>query len=101
MVNEVLPIGSVVKNKNGKLCVIVGYYGYNESKIINYSTDYIVTAFPFDYSNLDYGEKILTKNKWYSNFPCSMNNSDIEELLFEGYKNEQFYELKNKIMENR
>ena len=101
MVNEILPIGSVIKTNKGKLCVVIGYYGYDPSKMIKFITDYIVTPFPFDYNNLDYGEEILKKHDWYDFCINHLNNNEIVEVLFEGYKNEQFYQFKNDILKDK
>jgi len=78
-----LPIGSVVKLKNSnKLIMVIGYYS------VEYKQDIIV----YDYSGCAYPEGIMLKSNY-----CSFNHNDIKEVLFVGYKNEEYNDMNNKL----
>lgn len=76
-----LPIGSVVKLKNkNKPLMITGYYS------VEYDNDLEI----YDYSGCAYPEGILIKSSC-----CSFNQKDIENMLFEGYKTDEYTTLTN------
>ena len=76
-----LPIGSVVKLKNNnKSIMITGYY----------SVEYVNDLEIYDYSGCAYPEGVMIKSSY-----CSFNQSDIKDVLFEGYKTEEYTKLTN------
>lgn len=72
---EILPIGSVVRLKNGdvKLMVLNRAPLYNKGGVIGY----------FDYSACIYPAGKVEEQVYF------FNNENIEEVYFEGYKDEQ------------
>ena len=71
MIVDFLPVGSIVKLKNqDELIMIITRTGIVEGKVI----DYIGVLYPYGY--------IPSANAIY------FNESDIEEIIFEGYINE-------------
>ncbi len=80
-----LPIGSVIKLKNNnKSIMITGYYS------VEYARDLEI----YDYSGCAYPEGVMIKSSC-----CSFNQSDIKEVLFEGYKTEEYKTLTNGLNE--
>ena len=80
-----LPIGSVVKLKNNnKPIMITGYYS------VEYANDLEI----YDYSGCAYPEGVMIKSSY-----CSFNQSDIKEVLFEGYKTVEYTNLTNNLNE--
>ena len=80
-----LPIGSVVKLKNNdKMIMITGYYS------VEYARDLEI----YDYSGCAYPEGVMIKSSC-----CSFNQSDIKEVLFEGYKTDEYKTLTNGLNE--
>lgn len=80
-----LPIGSVIKLKNNsKLIMITGYYS------VEYARDLEI----YDYSGCAYPEGVMIKSSY-----CSFNQSDIKEVLFEGYKTDEYKTLTNGLNE--
>lgn len=80
-----LPIGSVVKLKNNdKMIMITGYYS------VEYARDLEI----YDYSGCAYPEGVMIKSSY-----CSFNQSDIKEVLFEGYKTDEYKTLTNGLNE--
>ena len=80
-----LPIGSVIKLKNNnKLIMITGYYS------VEYARDLEI----YDYSGCAYPEGVMIKSSC-----CSFNQSDIKEVLFEGYKTDEYKTLTNGLNE--
>lgn len=80
-----LPIGSVVKLKNNnKSIMITGYYS------VEYARDLEI----YDYSGCAYPEGVMIKSSY-----CSFNQSDIKEVLFEGYKTDEYKTLTNGLNE--
>ena len=78
-----LPIGSVVKLKNNnKIVMITGYYS------VEYANDLEI----YDYSGCAYPEGVMIKSSY-----CSFNQKDIKEVLFEGYKTEEYTKLTNDL----
>jgi len=78
-----LPIGSVVKLKNNnKIVMITGYYS------VEYANDLEI----YDYSSCAYPEGVMIKSSY-----CSFNQKDIKEVLFEGYKTEEYTKLTNDL----
>lgn len=76
-----LPIGSVVILKNNnKSIMITGYYS------VEYANDLEI----YDYSGCAYPEGVMIKSSY-----CSFNQKDIKEVLFEGYKTEEYTKLTN------
>ena len=83
MNNRYLPIGSVVKLKNNnKPLMITGYYS------VEYANDLEI----YDYSGCAYPEGVMIKSSY-----CSFNQKDIKEVLFEGYKTEEYTKLTNDL----
>lgn len=81
MNNRYLPIGSVVKlRNNNKSIMITGYYS------VEYAHDLEI----YDYSGCAYPEGVMIKSSY-----CSFNQKDIKEVLFEGYKTEEYTKLTN------
>ena len=80
-----LPIGSVIKLKNNnKSIMITGYYS------VEYARDLEI----YDYSGCAYPEGVMIKSSC-----CSFNQSDIKEVLFEGYKTDEYKTLTNVLNE--
>ena len=80
-----LPIGSVIKLKNNnKSIMITGYYS------VEYARDLEI----YDYSGCVYPEGVMIKSSC-----CSFNQSDIKEVLFEGYKTDEYKTLTNGLNE--
>ena len=80
-----LPIGSVIKLKNNnKSIMITGYYS------VEYASDLEI----YDYSGCAYPEGVMIKSSC-----CSFNQSDIKEVLFEGYKTNEYTTLTNSLNE--
>ena len=80
-----LPIGSVIKLKNNnKSIMITGYYS------VEYANDLEI----YDYSGCAYPEGVMIKSSC-----CSFNQSDIKEVLFEGYKTDEYKTLTNGLNE--
>ena len=80
-----LPIGSVIKLKNNnKSIMITGYYS------VEYAKDLEI----YDYSGCAYPEGVMIKSSY-----CSFNQSDIKEVLFEGYKTDEYKTLTNGLNE--
>lgn len=80
-----LPIGSVIKLKNNnKIVMITGYYS------VEYARDLEI----YDYSGCAYPEGVMIKSSC-----CSFNQSDIKDVLFEGYKTEEYKTLTNGLNE--
>lgn len=80
-----LPIGSVIKLKNNnKSIMITGYYS------VEYARDLEI----YDYSGCAYPEGVMIKSSC-----CSFNQSDIKEVLFEGYKTDEYKILTNGLNE--
>lgn len=80
-----LPIGSVIKLKNNnKMIMITGYYS------VEYENDLEI----YDYSGCAYPEGVMIKSSY-----CSFNQSDIKEVLFEGYKTKEYTKLTNGLNE--
>lgn len=80
-----LPIGSVIKLKNNnKSIMITGYYS------VEYARDLEI----YDYSGCAYPEGVMIKSSC-----CSFNQSDIKEVLFEGYKTDEYKTLTNGLNE--
>ena len=78
-----LPIGSVIKLKNkDKSIMITGYYS------VEYENDLEI----YDYSGCAYPEGVMIKSSY-----CSFNQKDIKEVLFEGYKTEEYTKLTNDL----
>lgn len=73
--NHILPIGSVVKTKKGnvKLMIVGRAQLYNNDGTIGY----------FDYSALIYPEGIRSQQEF-----AFFNHEDIQEIYFEGYRDE-------------
>ena len=81
MNNRYLPIGSVVKlRNNNKSIMITGYYS------VEYANDLEI----YDYSGCAYPEGVMIKSSY-----CSFNQKDIKEVLFEGYRTEEYTKLTN------
>lgn len=80
-----LPIGSVVRLKNcDNMIMITGYYS------VEYNRDLEI----YDYSGCAYPEGVMIKSSC-----CSFNQSDIKEVLFEGYKTDEYKTLTNGLNE--
>ena len=80
-----LPIGSVIILKNNdKMIMITGYYS------VEYARDLEI----YDYSGCAYPEGVMIKSSC-----CSFNQSDIKEVLFEGYKTDEYKTLTNGLNE--
>lgn len=80
-----LPIGSVIRLKNNdKMIMITGYYS------VEYARDLEI----YDYSGCAYPEGVMIKSSC-----CSFNQSDIKEVLFEGYKTDEYKTLTNGLNE--
>lgn len=80
-----LPIGSVIKLKNNnKSIMITGYYS------VEYAKDLEI----YDYSGCAYPEGVMIKSSY-----CSFNQSDIKDVLFEGYKTDEYKTLTNGLNE--
>ncbi len=80
-----LPIGSIVKLKGkNKSFMITGYY----------SVEYENALEIYDYSACAYPEGVMIKSSY-----CSFNQKDIESVLFEGFKTEEYTKLTNSLNE--
>ena len=60
--------------------MITGYYS------VEYANDLEI----YDYSGCAYPEGVMIKSSY-----CSFNQKDIKEILFEGYKTEEYTKLTN------
>ncbi len=74
MENKYLPIGSIVRLNNKKI-MITGYYSFNYQNSFR----------PYDYCGCAYPEGLLQLNNLFS-----FNHNDISEIIFLGYKNDEF-----------
>jgi len=121
MNNEMLPVGTIVKLNDDKLVMISGYwspmlsdfpgceniYGgtiltdisliksrFNHEPL-TCSEIYAVTAYPLDPLNLSCNPKsILKQYNWYYNSTCTfIKATDIKEIIFMGYRNEEYTKL--------
>lgn len=82
--DEILPLGSVIKTKNSKInYTILGYLPSDKGKIYDYFCIKGKTGLNRDIEN-------LRQDKEY----FYVNNSDIEDLLFLGYYDDNFKLLK-------
>lgn len=96
MGKEKLPVGTVIRDKEDKLYIIMGYN--NES--IEYHLekyDYVVESYPFSLMNM-LASKIQKEWKKYSEYPGFCQKSHIEEdeikeIIFYGYKDENFVSI--------
>ncbi len=80
-----LPIGSIVKLKTkDSLFMITGYYS------VEYTNDLEI----YDYSGCAYPEGIMIKSSY-----CSFNRKDIDKVLYEGYKNDDYIKFTNELNE--
>lgn len=82
----ILPLGTVVKLKQGDvLLMIVGRAQlFNDTGTIGY----------FDYSALAYPQGVVSEQEY-----AFFNDDDIDEVLFEGYRNEQEIDFSNSYEE--
>ena len=80
-----LPIGSVIKLKNNNKSIMITCY---------YSVEYARDLEIYDYSGCAYPEGVMIKSSC-----CSFNQSDIKEVLFEGYKTDEYTTLTNSLNE--
>lgn len=84
MEGKYLPIGSIVKlNDNNKKMMIIGYY----------SLKYQNSVKIYDYCGCVYPEGMLLSNNLFS-----FNHQDIAEVLFIGFKSEE-YDVLNGILQ--
>lgn len=85
--NYILPIGSVIKTKKGnvKLMIVGRAQLYNNDGTIGY----------FDYSALVYPEGITSQQEF-----AFFNHEDIQEIYFEGYRDEIEEKFAEKYEEN-
>ena len=83
MIKEhILPLGTVVTLKKGdiKLVIVGRAQLFNDNGRIGY----------FDYSALAYPQGVVAESEY-----AFFNDEDIEEVLFEGYRDEQEIEFAN------
>ena len=94
MNTNLLPVGSIIKTKKGKLVMIIGYYPGGPKGSMNLP-EYAVTPYPFNYINLSSNCGRIFKNyDWfYATVTYYLFESDIHEIIFEGYKNEYYYKF--------
>lgn len=79
---DMLPVGAVVLLEGGKMPLMI--VGYMVKGIDDKERDYMGVLYPTGYTNL---ESVV-----------GFNHSDIKEILFEGYKeNNLFNNFKNKL----
>lgn len=85
--NYILPLGTVVKLKKGDMfLIIVGRAQlFNNEGTIGY----------FDYSATRYPQGIMSDQEF-----AFFNDEDIEEVFYEGYRNEQEIEFADSYEEN-
>lgn len=85
--NYILPIGSVIKTKKGnvKLMIVGRAQLYNNDGAIGY----------FDYSALVYPEGITSQQEF-----AFFNHEDIQEIYFEGYRDEVEEKFAERYEEN-
>lgn len=82
----ILPLGTVVTLKNGniKLIIVGRAQLFNNGGTIGY----------FDYSALRYPQGMMGEQEF-----AFFNDEDIEEVLFEGYRDEQEIDFSNSYEE--
>lgn len=96
MDNEKLPVGTVIKDKEDKLYIIMGYIDESiEYPLEKY--DYVVESYPFSLMNM-LASKIQKEWKKYSEYPgfCKKSHiekEDIKEIVFYGYKDGNFISI--------
>ena len=81
--NTILPIGSVVRLKNAQYPVMIFGYLQKSSVYPDKVADYI--AVPYPDGNINFGLQI------------GFMMTDIEEVLFEGYRSEEFQPIENAL----
>ena len=99
--DELLPLGSVVKDKHDKLYIITGYFPFGGPDLSGYydTGDYVVIAFPcsmridYDYKKIRDVRKALKKYEWFDDDSTTIRKANIKEVVFEGYKDEAYYKL--------
>ena len=100
MKNECLPIGTVIKTKENKLAIIIGYGGYLSS-INEYQScseyDYKVSSYPFDCMNVKNNFKLYKNINWFDFNLDGINKDEIESIIFMGYIGEEFEQIKNNL----
>lgn len=90
MNNEKMPVGTVYKDENNKLHIITGYP--DEQYETDY--DYIVCPYPFSLTHVD-AYQIQKSWKNFDEFArfnsaTTISKKDIKEIVFYGYKDENF-----------
>lgn len=90
MKEKKLPIGTIVKTKNGKLAIITGHFLGRTSLADDYSVfyDYNVTAYPFGCEHTENDFKMFKRYDWFDFGLSAINASDVEEVIFMGYQGE-------------
>ena len=88
-----LPIGTIIKNKQGKIGMVSGY----KSNHI-----YSITPFPLSSENQEKKDfnNIIKKYNWYDYRMNEIKENEIEEVIFLGYKDDEFNEVIEVINNN-
>lgn len=96
MKNRFLPIGSIVKLKNGqKEVMVTSYCIFPTGKEIKNGQEVEPERKMYEYGGCIYPEGIIE-----SNTSLAWNHSDIEEIIFEGYENEDFKQMNEELNKN-
>ena len=99
MTDELLPIGSVIR-VDKYLGIIVGYLGYSpEDKNSGTSTyiEYSTVPYPFSCMNIKNVFKDYKKYEWFNFTLGNVTNDMISEVIFVGYKDEEFEKAKTTL----
>ncbi len=99
---EYLPIGTIVELKNKYIAMIRGYFSssysnYGAELRLHKESKYDFMEFPFDCCNYKCDYKKLKKCDWY--LEGRFTDKDITKVIFEGYKDDSYYELVKKLNE--
>ena len=98
-----IPIGSVVETKNGKRYIVLGYYRedaiFSGDMIAPFATDELyASAYPFDLTVSFYWPKYKKQLEKFNYDPFEkLYLKDITKILFEGYKDESYYDMVEKF----
>ncbi len=86
MNNEILPVGTIIKNKQGKIGMISGYKSNNI---------YAISPYPLSSENQEKKDfyNIIKKYDWYDYKFYEIKDNEIEEILFLGYKGNEYNEV--------
>lgn len=98
MNSDILPIGTAIELPEGIKLIIVGY-----EEFANENTIYICGEYP-SYLMMDIipFKKIKEYKEKYKHFNTerTIKHNDYYKVIHEGYKNQKYYDMMNKINDN-